>query len=105
MTREHLIEDIENVLRMARERSGAEQDERVRLAFEGLSRHVHAEHDVPERVESCLEESLRVLRAHDGELDEDRWDYACACLEAALDFAREKRPSAAAAPPGAGSSS
>jgi hypothetical protein len=94
MTREHLIEDIQNVLQMSREGGSPE---RLRQAFEGLYRHIRAERDAPERVCSCLEESVRVLSLADGPIDEGRWDYARTCLEAALDFVRAEDPPAATA--------
>ncbi|HEX6924889.1 MAG TPA: hypothetical protein VF167_05645 [Longimicrobiaceae bacterium] len=88
MTREHLIEDLENVIELCRTRATEEDAHRLRLAFAGLSRHVEAEGDAPERVRSCLAESLRVLDRAGSTIDEDTWDYARVCLEAGLEFAR-----------------
>lgn len=88
MTREHLIEDIQNVIELTESRSTTADAERLRRAFAGLSRHVEAEGDVPERVRSCLAESIRVLDHAGPSVDEDTWDYARACLDAALEFAR-----------------
>ena len=92
MTREHLTEDIRNVLALAAPPVDPALAGRVRAAFRGLLRHVEAEPGAPERVTSCLAESVRVLeQAEDGQ-DENAWDYARTCLEAALDFAREPGP-------------
>lgn len=88
MTREHLIEDIENVIELTRNRPDAADARHLRSAFSGLARHVESESDVPERVKGCLAESIRVLDRAGPTVDEDTWDYARACLEAALDFAR-----------------
>ena len=87
MTREHLIEDIDNVMELSRSRATAADAERLRLAFAGLARHVDAEGDVPERVRACLSESLRVLDRAGATVDEDTWDYARTCLEAAREYA------------------
>ena len=87
MTREHLIEDIDNVIELARTRATQEDAERLRRAFAGLARHVEAEGDVPERVRACLAESLRVLDRAGPSVDEDTWDYARTCLEAAREYA------------------
>lgn len=86
MTREHLIEDIRNVIELGQRRSDPEDAERLRRAFSGLARHLEAEH-APERVRGCLDESLRVLDRREGTIDEDTWSYALTCLEAALEFA------------------
>lgn len=94
MTREHLIEDIENVIELAQNRSTEEDATRLRRAFAGLARHVDAEGGAPERVRSCLAESLRVLDRAGATVDEDTWDYARACLDAALEYARAEVPSA-----------
>jgi hypothetical protein len=88
MTREHLIEDIQNVIELARTRSAGEDAERLRRAFTGLSRHVEGESEVPERVRGCLAESIRVLDRAGPAVDEDTWEYARACLDAALEYAR-----------------
>lgn len=88
MTREHLVEDIQNVIELARTRSTSEDAERLRRAFSGLTRHVETEGDVPERVRGCLSESLRVLDRAGPTVDEDTWEYARACLDAALEYAR-----------------
>lgn len=88
MTREHLIEDIQNVIELARTRSTPEDAARLRRAFNGLSRHLEAEGDVPERVRGCLSESLRVLDRAGANVDDDTWEYARACLDAALEYAR-----------------
>jgi hypothetical protein len=88
MTREHLIEDIRNVIGMveAVER-GEEEAEPARLAVQGLHRHITAESDVPERVVHCLRESIRALDAVGPRPDAESWQYARTCLEAALEFA------------------
>lgn len=88
MTREHLIEDIENVIELTRTRSSTADAERLRRAFAGLARHVEAEGQAPERVQGCLAESLRVLARAGATVDEDTWEYARACLDAALEYAR-----------------
>lgn len=88
MTREHLIEDIQNVIELARARASAQDAERLRRAFNGLTRHVEAEGDVPERVRGCLAESMRVLERAGPVVEEDTWEYARACLDAALEYAR-----------------
>lgn len=89
MTREHLVEDIENVIELARNRADSADDAvRLRNAFSGLARHVEGEAEVPERVRGCLTESIRVLDRAGDTVDDDTWDYARTCLEAALDFAR-----------------
>ena len=93
MTREHLIEDIRNVIDLGRNRSTPEDAERLRRAFAGLDRHLESEH-APERVRACLDESIRVLDRREGEVDEDTWSYALTCLEAALEFARAEPASA-----------
>lgn len=90
MTRDHLTEDIRNVLSMARPPVLPAQAPRTRAAFRNLLQHVQAEPDAPERVVGCLEESVRVLDAAGGDPDENTWDYARTCLEAALDFARAR---------------
>lgn len=87
MTRDHLIEDIRNVLQMAHPPVNAKQAQQIRSAFVGLHRHVGTEPDVPERVQSCLAESIRVLEQAGSEVDDSTWDYARTCLESALDFA------------------
>ena len=87
MTREHLIEDLENVIALAKDRAGGDP-RRLRSAFAGLARHVEAEGGAPERVRNCLAESIRVLDRAGESPDDDTWDYARACLEAALDYAR-----------------
>ena len=92
MTRDHLIDDIRNVLQMADAPVSAAQAQRIRNAFLGLHRHVQAESDVPERVESCLAESIRVLEQAGSAIDESTWGYARACLEAALEFAGHPAP-------------
>jgi hypothetical protein len=97
MTREHLTEDIRNVLSMARPPIDAANAERTRAAFRGLLHHVQAEPDAPERVTGCLAESVRVLESAGDAADEDTWDYARTCLEAALDFAQAR--SAVEVPP------
>lgn len=90
MTREHLIEDIRNVMAMVGEvERGGGNAERVRRAFEGLARHAHAEGDVPERVVHCLDESARVLEQAGASVDTRNWQYARTCLEAALQYAQE----------------
>lgn len=94
MTREHLVEDIENVIELARTRSSTEDAERLRRAFSGLARHVEAEDPVPERVRGCLSESIRVLERAGPAVDEDTWEYARACLDAALEYARSSAASA-----------
>lgn len=88
MTREHLIEDIENVIELSRTRSADEDAQRLRRAFAGLARHVEAEGEVPERVRGCLSESIRVLDRAGPTVDDDTWEYARACLDAALEYAR-----------------
>jgi hypothetical protein len=88
MTREHLIQDLENVITLANQRAAGDPQQ-LRRAFAGLARHVEAEGDAPERVRACLAESLRVLERAGGEVDDDSWDYARACLDAALDYARD----------------
>jgi hypothetical protein len=91
MTREHLIADIQNVIVLSRDRSGAVEGDRLRAAFDGLVRHVEQEGEAPERVTACLAESVRVLGLAGPTVDDDTWDYARTCLEAALDFARSPR--------------
>lgn len=93
MTREHLIEDIRNVIELGRNRSSPEDAERLRRAFSGLSRHLESEH-APERVRACIDESIRVLDRVEGTVDEDTWSYALTCLDAALEFA-EAEPAGA----------
>ena len=99
MTREHLIEDIRNVIALGRDRSAPEDAERLRRAFAGLARHLESEH-APERVRACERERLnlgpghRVLERHEGPVDEDTWSYALSCLEAALEFAQAEPASA-----------
>lgn len=92
MTREHLIQDIENVIELSSSRASADEAHRLRLAFQGLARHVEAEADVPERVRGCLSESIRVLNRAGSAVDEDTWEYARACLDAALEYARTPPP-------------
>jgi hypothetical protein len=90
MTREHLIEDIRNVIAMVDDvEQGRAEAERVRRAFQGLYQHIRNESDVPEQVEHCLGESVRVLEQAGDRVDERTWGYARTCLEAALDFVQE----------------
>ena len=91
MTREHLIEDLENVIALARQEPGGDS-RRLGAAFRGLVRHVEAEGAAPERVRNCMAESIRVLERSGDAADPDTWDYARACLEAALDYARASAP-------------
>lgn len=87
MTRDHLIEDIRNVIEMGRKRSDSEDAARFQRAIAGLTHHLESE-DAPERVRGCLAESERILARVDGEVNEDTWSYALTCLEAALEFAQ-----------------
>lgn len=86
MTRDHLIEDIRNVIEMGRNRSTPDDAARLKRAIAGLTKHLEAEH-APERVRACLDESTRVLSREQGGVNEDTWSYALTCLEAALEFA------------------
>ena len=94
MTREHLIEDIQNVIELSLTRSSPEDAERLRRAFSGLSRHVAGEGEVPQRVSGCLAESIRVLDRAGPSVDDDTWEYARACLDAALEYARSSTTTA-----------
>ena len=87
MTRDHLIEDIRNVIEMGRNRSTPGDAARLQRAIAGLAHHLEAEH-APERVRGCLDESMRVLSRVHGDANEDTWSYALTCLEAALEFAQ-----------------
>jgi hypothetical protein len=92
MTREHLVEDIRNVISMVREiEDGDGNEERTRRAVQGLHRHIEAESDVPERVLHCLGESIRSLDRIGAEPDPERWRYTRTCLESALEFAETER--------------
>jgi hypothetical protein len=96
MTREHLIEDIRNVITLVQEVERSPEDaQRVRRAFQGLCQHIRNEGSAPERVVHCLEESIRVLEEAGESVDGRTWGYARTCLESALEFAREQPAGAA----------
>lgn len=88
MTREHLVEDIRNVIDMVRAiESGEGHPEPARRAVQGLHRHIEGESDVPERVLHCLGESIRSLDRIGTGTDPEPWRYTRTCLESALEFA------------------
>ncbi len=91
MTREHLLEDIQNVLEVVnRAMADSAHQEEARRALQGLYRHIQNEGGVPATVQGCLSEALSSVQASEGAVEPDSWRSARACLETALEFAQGK---------------
>jgi hypothetical protein len=89
MTREHLTDDIRNVIGMIEEADrGARSPELLRRSLHGLYHHFQGEPDVPPGVERCLSDAVAALEEADGSVDAGKLREAKQCLESALDFAR-----------------
>ncbi len=89
MTREHLVEDIQNVLEMVKRAAEDPQHAEVASnALRGLYRHFQDEKDVPGPVQGCLREAVRSVEAMPPRAEGETWRSARACLESALEFAR-----------------
>ncbi len=91
MTREHLVEDIQNVLEVViRAQADSSHQEEARRALQGIHRHIQNESDVPATVEGCLGEAVATVQANGEGIDPQAWRSARACLETALEFAQGK---------------
>ncbi|CAN5489614.1 hypothetical protein BH24GEM3_BH24GEM3_26860 [soil metagenome] len=91
MTREHLVEDIQNVLEVVnRAAEDSSHEDEARRALQGLLRHIENEHDVPAPVEGCLREAVSSTQNQAEATDSGAWRSARACLETALEFAQRK---------------
>ncbi len=89
MTREHLVEDIQNVLELvSRAAEEPERQEEARNALRNLHWHIQNEEEVPGTVEGCLQEAVSSVNRAGNGTDARVWNSARACLETALDFAR-----------------
>ncbi len=89
MTREHLVEDIQNVLEVVgRAEADASRHDEARRALQGLYRHIQNESDVPATVEGCLSEAVSSVQAAREVVEPQAWRSARACLETALEFAQ-----------------
>lgn len=89
MTREHLVEDIKNVLEVVNlaEEDSARREE-ARRALLGLVRHIQNESDVPATVQGCLGEAVSSTSEESAGDDPRAWRSARACLQTALEFAQ-----------------
>lgn len=89
MTREHLVEDIQNVLEVVNHaEENSSRREEARRALLGLFRHIENESDVPATVQGCLREALSSTQEDSDGADPGAWRSARACLQTALEFAR-----------------
>ncbi len=91
MTREHLVEDIQNVLALVdRAAEDPAHGPAARQALQGLLRHVESETDVPATVTGCLREAVNSTQERGDEPESRAWRSARACLQTALEFAAAK---------------
>ncbi len=90
MTREHLVEDIQNVLELINQAAAdSTRHQPAHAALQGLYRHIQNAPDVPGTVEGCLREAVSSIGESSDTADPRIWRSARACLETALEFANE----------------